>query len=330
MNIMRRKKILIPVLFFTAVVLYAQAGSLPDPVGRGLAAFEKGDFELALQQFRDVILDTSLENYHSDAYYWIGRSYLAMNDIEKAARNIDFFVDQYPSHRLIADAEYQKGRILYLQKEYEKAIRQLYDYIEKYPDHEYRGNAYFWIAESFYFLGHLDKAKAIYDLIVRDFPRSYKFEASNYRRSLIDLKSREQELLRLLKISHEEYLKALEEFQQREKEYEQAIRSYQRRIASLGEGGEEKLVIELQTELSAAKKEIDSLRQQLEAEKNRRGMLQDELANRPETAPASPQQALVPPAGGKDQIIQLLELKNSALTLKMFYIDWLQNNREAN
>lgn len=334
MKIMNKTISLLPVLFLLTAVIFAQTTGLPEPVRRGLTAFEKGDYQEALLQFRDVILDSSLETYHSDAYYWIGRSHLAMNDVEKAARNIDFFLAQYPNHRLAADAMYQKGRILYLQKEYEKAIRQLYTYIEKYPNHEYKPNGYFWIAESFYFLGHLDKAEAIYDLIVRDFPRSFKVEAASYRRSLIDLKKREQELLRLLKISHEEYLKALEEFQQREKEYEQAISSYQRKIAAAaGDGGEEDFLKELEdmnSQLSAAKQQISSLRSQLEAEKNRAAQLQKELENMPETVQAPPQQTAIPVAGGKEQTTQLLELKNTALTLKMFYIDWLQNNREDN
>jgi hypothetical protein len=37
-------------------------------------------------------------------------------------------------------------------------------------------------------------------------------------------------LLNLLKISHEEYLKLLEEFQRKEKTYEQAITEYQRKL----------------------------------------------------------------------------------------------------
>jgi len=330
-KIMKKKILLFPVFLMITLSLSAQAATLPEPVKNGLTAFEQGDFQAALLEFRDVILDTTLERYHSDAYYWIGRSHLALNDVEKAARNIDFFLAQYPSHRLTADAMYQKGRILYIEGEYEKAIRQLYTYIEKFQNHEYRANAYFWIAESFYFLGHLDKAEAIYDLIVRDFPRSFKVEAAGYRRSLIDLKMREQELLRLLKISHEEYLKALEEFQQREKEYEQAISSYQRRIAAAGDGGGEELLEELNSELSALKQQTDTLKSLLEAEKRKVAQLQEELDNVPKAIPAPTQTTTaIPISGEKDQITQLLELKNTALTLKMFYIDWLRDNQEDN
>ncbi len=306
--------------------MYAQTTSLPGLLKDGLTSFERGNYREALLQFRDLILDSTLERYHGDAYYWIGRSHLALKDVEKAGQNFDFFLVQYPKHRLSSDASYQKGRILYLQKEYEKAIRQLYSYIEDYPSHEYRPNAYFWIAESFYSLGHLNKAEALYDLIINEFPRSFKVESAGYRKSLIDLKMREQELLRLLKISHEEYLKALEEFQQREKEYEQAIKSYQRRIAGSDDEGEIKLIDEMNSEITDCKQRVSSLQEELEAEKDKVSQLREELKNASKPSAATPR--TIPDMGETDKTDQLLNLKNSAINLKMFYIEWLQKNRE--
>jgi len=324
-----KKTILHFVILFllSCVSLNAQTSILPAELKEGLDSFENAKYQQALIQFRDIILETSLEKYHADAYYWIGRTHLALGNIEKAAQNIDFFIVQYPEHGLIAEALYQKGRVLYLQQEYEKAIRQLYSFIERFPGNSYVSNGFFWIGESFYALGHLDKAEDVYRHIVDTFPRSFKYEAANYRISLIDLKRREQELLKLLKISHEEYLKALEEFEQREKTYEQAISSYQRKLSAttgeqiqINEGARQ-----VESRITDKEAQIAQLKNQLQNEKNRVESLQRELDSLAVTRQAPKTSSL---QGDKDSVRKLLELKNSALSLKMYYIDWLMNNQE--
>jgi tetratricopeptide (TPR) repeat protein len=90
-------------------------------------------------------------------------------------------------------------------------------------------NAYFWIGESLYSLGRLEEAERVFARVLRDYPQSYKVEAASYRLSLLEFKKREEELLRLLKWSHEEFLRTVEEYQRREKAYEQALAAYQQR-----------------------------------------------------------------------------------------------------
>ncbi|MDR3249314.1 MAG: hypothetical protein LBT39_11070, partial [Treponema sp.] len=81
--------------------------------------------------------------------------------------------------------------------------------------------------------GQLDYARDIFTIVTQDYPRSAKFEASSYRLALIHQKKIEEELLTLLKWSHEESLKAIEEYQRRERSYDQALIAYQKRIAEL-------------------------------------------------------------------------------------------------
>lgn len=318
------------VLMWISSLAFGQSDDLPNSFRSGLSSFESGEYNQALMSFRDVLLDSSLERYYGDSYYWIGRSYLALGKISQAAQNIDFFITQYPSHRLVAEAEYQKGRILYLQEEYEKAIRQLYDFADRHPDHPFQANAFFWIAESFYALGHFDKATKVYDLIIRDYPRSSKLDAAEYRRSVIELKQREQELLKLLKISHEEYLNALQEFQQREREYEQAISSYQRRLASVSKGtGDSKEEIDrLSSNIQGSEEQIASLQRKLEQERERVAELQEALEQAEQRGSAAASIDISSLSADKEKVQQLLELKNKALSLKLFYIEWLQENME--
>jgi hypothetical protein len=61
---------------------------------------------------------------------------------------------------------------------------------------------------------------------VTDYPQSFKVEAARYRLSLIEFKRREEQLLRLLKWSHEDFLKTVEEFRRRQAAYEQELAAY--------------------------------------------------------------------------------------------------------
>ncbi len=271
---------LVAVLFFFSVPLLSAATG-EERIDRGIDEFGKGNYQSALLTFRDVILNSSMEEYHGEAYFWISRSYMAQQELQKAEQNLEFYLTEYEGHPLYPDALYQKGRLLHIQKEYEKSIRRLYGYIEEYPSHPYKANAYFWIGESLYALGHYEKADAIFTLVLRDYPKSYKVEAAKYRHSLIDLKKREEELLKLLKMSHEEYLKALEEFDRREKSYEQAIAGYQRKLAAATSDNDNEL--------------IDALNDELEEKNNRVWRLENETE-------------------------ELLELKNRALVLKEFLL----------
>lgn len=324
------KKIIVMLLLvplITPFSVYSQEKEVPGAVKSGLQAFSQGEYEQALLHFRDIILDSDYTGYHGEAYYWTARSHLAQDRLEKAAQNIDYFIANYHNHNRYPDALYQKGRILFLQKEHEKAIRQLYEYIEDYPSHDYNSNALFWIGESFYALGHFDKAEKVYTALVRDYPRSYKLEAAGYRKSLIELKQREQDLLKLLKISHEEYLKALEDFQQRERFYEQAISNYQRKLSAARSERDNEIIKQLNAELNTKQTEIQRLQQKLESQERSLAGLESET----ESSDRSAETATVSTdVAEQDEVQQLLDLKNKAVNLKLFYAEWLQQNRENN
>jgi hypothetical protein len=68
---------------------------------------------------------------------------------------------------------------------------------------------------------------------VEQYPQSVKYEASSYRLALINQKKVEVELLSILKWTHEESLKTVEEYQRRERTYDQAIIAYQKKIAEM-------------------------------------------------------------------------------------------------
>ncbi len=321
-----KKKLFLIIFIFINIYLFAQNRSGNEIIKSGLTNFSKGNYTKALDDFREIILNNNFEFLQGTAYYWISRSYLAQNLLDKAENNLDFFLQNYSENKLYPDAVYQKGRLLFKKGKYDSSIQYFYKFIKSYPEHPYISNSYYWIAQSLYSLGHLEEAKSIFLMIIREYPNSYKLEASNYKLSLITLKFREKELLKLLKISHEEYLKALEDFQHKEKEYEQSISNYQRKLSVASTDDQKSIISEMtqellnknqsistmKTEIVQLKAKIDQITEQLEAN----SVSTDSNGTKP-----------VASALNTNKVQQLLDTKNSALQLKEFYLNWLNSRK---
>jgi len=328
-------------MLMSSVILTAQGNS--SPLQTGIDLFGKSKFSDALRFFRDVILDPSLEEQHPEAYYWIARSYLALEDLNNAEKSLEFYLLNYPEYRYYAEAYYQKGRLLYLQKEYEKSIRVLYDFIDSYPENPFVANAYFWIGEDLFSLGALDDAKRVFSLIPEKFPASFKVEAAKYRISLIELKEREEVLLDMIQMSHEEYIKVLEDFQMRERTYKQALDIYQRKLADAATADKDGTITFLRSELEQRKAEAEKLKKQIFDLQTRIATLDKQLTDTAselaKTKAALEEASSVEPVttstGGGPEIKvgsgteQLLELKSRVLDVKEYYLNWLTTQLEV-
>ena len=314
-------------VFLVASVLCSAQTTPQELIEDGIRLFKRELYTQAILQFRNVVLDKSYSASHADAYYWIVQSYIALNKLDEASRNLEYYLANYPDHVYYPDSYYQKGRILYLQQDYESSIEVLQSFLDGYPDSTYVPNAYYWIGESLYSLGYLDEALAVHTKIVQEFPTSYKVEAARYRISLIGFKKREQELLKLLKWSHEESLKTVEEFQRREKTYEQALLAYQRMLAKYESAGYERQVKELSAQLQAKSEETSRLATQA-----------DDLKKQVSTLQAQ-QKAAATATGGAatdgqmtaqlERKVSLLQAKEEALHLKEQILSWLEKNAEV-
>ncbi len=322
---MKKKYIAVFLLFLLFLTeIYAENSTAGrDLLKTGLENYKSGDYGNAILKFRDVVLNPANEKFFDAAYYYIARCYMAQNNYSKAQTNLEFFIQNFPDSTFYSEAVYQKGRLLFLQKDYENAILALYSYIKTYPDKLYVANSYFWIAESLYALGHFKEAKKIYSHIINKYPSSYKVEASKYKLSLIDLQLHKEELLKLLRLSHEEYLKAIDNFRVKEKTYEQAIAGYQRKLLAATNDDTKQLLEELNKEISSKDAQIASLSRQIaDLKKN---------ADAKTSEAAVPAEATVAVSSGNNEsydstVTQLLNLKNEAVDLKLFYINWLSSN----
>lgn len=284
--------------------VYSQ--TVPDArIERGIRLFGEEKFSEALELFNRVLADPAAQAYRPDAVYWSGLSYVALGDAGNARRTLDTFLKEYPSHSSVPDALYQRARVSYSSGEYEESILLFSSFLEKYPDHPFASSALFWTADGLFSLGRLAESESLFRTLLDDYPKSVKFEAASYKLALIRYKYRENELLTLLKWSHEESLKVIEEFQRREKAYEQALAVYQRRLADSGSS----LAVPASPPVPTdADQRIAALNARIE-----------------ELSKALASQVPTPSADGR---ADLLSLKAEALELMSLYIDWLAANVE--
>ncbi|MFP4372869.1 MAG: tetratricopeptide repeat protein [Spirochaetaceae bacterium] len=279
-----------------------------DPARRileeGLEDFRNGNYEQAMVTFRELLSSPDADAYRADAYFWIGRSALAAGRLDEAAENLEYYLQNHPDHRFAPEARYQRGRLLYLQEDYRQSIRALEDFIDRHPDSRFLPNAYYWIGESLYALGRFDRAAEVFRTVTAEYPESYRAEAAEYRLSVIELNRREVSLLKLLRWSHQEYLNAVDEFEQRERTYEEALSEYRERLRRLASDDFRaeldrlsERVSELEAELAEREREVRDLRQR--------------LARRPTDDG--------PSASAAQR--ELLDAKSRALELKEFYLN---------
>lgn len=241
--------------------LMAGAQSLRGPesiLDEGLAAFRRSEFDTAILRFRELLLEEPERETEANAYFWLAKAAMALNRLDEAERNLEYYLRTFPSHEFAVEARYQRGRLLYMQEDYAASLEALSAFVERHPDSPFVANAIYWSGEALFTLGRLPEARQLFQTVIQDYPRSFRVEAARYRVSLIDLNARETELLQLLQWSHEEYLQALDEFERRERAYEEALASYQQRLQNAADEDFREEIIRLSTQLRSLQETIRS------------------------------------------------------------------------
>jgi TolA-binding protein len=306
-----------------------RASTAAENLRTGIRLLADGQYSAALAAFDSLMLDSGAGELRAEGAYWAVMTHLAAGNPSLAEKTIETFLISFPGHPKTADLLYQQGRSAFLQNDYERSLRYFQAYISGYPRGEYLPAAVFWSGESLFFLGRLSEAEKLYKAIGERYPDSVKAEAAHYRLSLIQFKYREDELLTLLKWSHEESLRTIEEFQRREKAYEQALAVYQRRFGEVRRDIAE-TQLSLEDQLIAMKTATDELQRRIQdkdariAELEKRLELVDkEKAAQAEALAKLPSVPAAPPRGTQGLNLELLALKERALGLLEFYVEKL-------
>ena len=271
----------------------------PSALALGQAAYSKGEYLTALTQFQKLVADPEART-KPEPFLWLAKTYFAVLDTKNAALNLDYYLQTFPKDPGHTEGLYLQARILYSDGDYSHAIQAFGQYLDLAPGGDQVPNALFWMAESAFSLGHYEEASNLYNKIVQGYPSSFKLEASRYKLSVIDLRHREEELLKLLQWSHSEAINSAEEFQRREKAYQQSLAAYQKRILDLQSS-------DLGAKLAALEESNRQKDSQIAALK-----LQG----------SGPLERSVAPSVDQGPTVKLLELKVRALTLKARYLEW--------
>lgn len=286
----RRFFIVLLVLLFGIGSISAQEA--PSSLSAGLREYQAGQFEAALAAFQEAGAASSGTEYEAYADFWIARSLMALSSYDEASDVFDLFLAKYDPHPYREEATYQRARLFFLTEEYEAAVQRFNEFQGSYPESDFSANALYWTGESLFALGLLSESRRFFEEVTERYPTSYRVEAARYRQNVIGLKEREDELLTLLRWSHEEYLSALDEFRQKELAYQEALQSYRDRLSTLAaEDFREEIqllsaqVADMEASLAERDAQINELLTQLR---------QAQISS----APGSTQQTPVGPSGG--------------------------------
>ena len=226
-------------------------------LNRGIEAYRQSNFRAAANAFRSIV-ESEITAERPAAYFWLAKSLTALERFDEASGYLEYFLKSFPENHYYPEAFYDRGRLLYFQKEYDAAIAAFESFLSQFPKSDYAANAYFWTGECLFAMGNLDSAEKMFAIVTMEYPASSRVEAARYRSALIGLKYREEEMLKLLTWSHEEYLKSLDGKRNLERIYAEIVSSYQRQIAALSTGDLHAEVIRLSEEVRVLKAELDS------------------------------------------------------------------------
>jgi len=210
-------------LFFAAAGAWAQQTGQAR-LQQGLDLYAGGRWGEAIQQLR--LLQSASADYtlRAEAEFWIAMAELSAGAYSDAVHDFDEIVRIDPGSIRRFEVPYHKGRALYAQGKYAEALALFRAYSDSIrPDGRYVGGArvgswaadglyndtdgdytrkaaaIYWIGECLYSLEDLDGAETYFTTVVREYPRSPKFEPATSRLDMIKQLRAQKELLGLLK-----------------------------------------------------------------------------------------------------------------------------------
>jgi TolA-binding protein len=288
--------------------LFSQEADRLSLLQSGINLYGAGRWREAVIELRRAQAEAADPAERGEILYWVALAELAAGEYDASLRDLEELERAAPQSPRIAEIPYHRGRAFYYLGRYEEALMLLKTFSDGINNDgaanaARKSSALYWIGECLYSLGQLDKAQETFLVIIQQYPQSAKYEASSYRNALINQKRIEAELLAILKWSHEETLRTVEEYQRRERTYDQAIIAYQKRIAEMLKD----------TRMADLESANSDYRRQLAEAELRIGQLEARPAEAPRTeAPRTP---VAPAQGNQDRTIRLLQARNSALEL---------------
>jgi TolA-binding protein len=223
-------------------------------IDKGIEFYGNGRWGEAIVQLRRAQQENIGAQARAEAQFWIAMSEFAAGQYQDAVHDFDEISRIDPVNIRCVDVPYQKGRAYYHLKRYDEAIKLLSAYADSIRidgrylngrrisgwsegafyndiegDYNRKSAAIYWMGECFYSMDDMVRAEELFNIVVKEYPKSHKFEPSTNRLALIKQKKIEVELLNILKSVPSESNQTATTPQQQSDE--SAILEYQKRIA---------------------------------------------------------------------------------------------------
>jgi len=232
---------LLGLFLITAEFSIAQENSMVQYSSRfqnGALLYRDGRWQEAAGEFRYAQEIAENRDDWEQALYWVILTELAIGDYGSAIRDMDELDRFAPNSIYARDMVYHRARTYFNQGFFEDSLVLFRHYSDSITSDDpesadRKAASFFWMGECLYSMGQFDEAEKFYSWVITRYPASPKFEISSYRVDLIKQKKIENELLALLRWSHEESLRTSEEYQRIIKTYENTLNAYQRQISEL-------------------------------------------------------------------------------------------------
>jgi len=102
--------------------------------------------------------------------YQVAFEHLKAGRYADARREFEAFLAAHPDHDLAANAQYWLGEVAYVERDYETALAAFGRVLERYPGARKSPDALLKSGYCHYELKHLDRARAVLERVVRDYP----------------------------------------------------------------------------------------------------------------------------------------------------------------
>ncbi|HHP7240797.1 MAG TPA: tetratricopeptide repeat protein [Cyclobacteriaceae bacterium] len=197
----------------------------------GKIFFEQSNYDLAINEFSELLLETQNSPYAPRAYLNRGISYFNQQQYDLAENDYKFILNQYPNHTTansallglqellttqnrideldeyltqykklnpedssIAAIEYEAARSLYFNRNYAQAIGSLRSFLAQYPNFSNKAEAFYYLADAYYRDNKPEKAIVYFDSISNPVYRFYNRAVTRKGRILIEQEQFEKAL----------------------------------------------------------------------------------------------------------------------------------------
>lgn len=158
----------------------------------GLLRYQQGQYEAAAEALRSLTQGSAPESRVGDAYYWLGNSYLATDQLDRALEAYAEAIDRGTASASVrVEVRFQKAWALYQSGRYAEAGPDFRTLAEQHPDTKRGQDALFWGADTYYQQEQYARARTLLQQYLNTVPEGRRRARAQYALAWTHFKERE-------------------------------------------------------------------------------------------------------------------------------------------